>query len=167
MTGTPELGVGINRMAVLSGHGHGAGGRRGRAATPGTPDGSTIDIDVAALGGIRNIEWLAGSGLAAGRWGVACDAGCRAFDVNRLVTDNVFVAGDVARAPQPMFGYQLVSLEHWGNAVAQAEIAAHDMISAQADRWPHLWSRRLLGHASTIAIATVIAITVVSKRSNQ
>jgi hypothetical protein len=104
MTGTPELGVGICRMAVLSGHGHGTGGRRGRAATPGTPDGSTIDVDVAALGGIRNIEWLAGSGLAAGRWG-ACDAGCRAFDVNGLVTDNLFVAGDVARAPQPMFGY--------------------------------------------------------------
>jgi hypothetical protein len=113
MTGTPELGVGICRMAVLSGHGHGTGGRRGRAATPGTPDGSTIDFDVAALGGIRNIEWLAGSGLA------------------------------------------------------QAEIAAHDMISVQADRWPHPWSRRLLGHASTIAIATVIAITAVSKGSDQ
>jgi hypothetical protein len=68
---------------------------------------------VAALGGIRNIEWLAGSGLA------------------------------------------------------QAEIAAHDMISAQAGRWPHLWSRRLLGHASTVTIATVIAITVVSKGSDQ
>ena len=104
-------------------------------------DGSTIDVDiaVAALGGIRNVEWLVGSGLAAGRWGVACDAGCRAFDVNGLVTDNVFVAGDVARAPQPMFGYQFLALEHWGNAVAQAEVAAHNMISGQADRWPHLW----------------------------
>ena len=38
-------------------------------------------------------------GLAVGAWGVACDAGCRAFDVNGLVTDDVFVAGDVARAP--------------------------------------------------------------------
>ena len=50
---------------------------------------------------IRNVEWLEGSGLAAGVWGVACDAGCRAFDVNGLVTDDVFVAGDVARAPAP------------------------------------------------------------------
>jgi NADPH-dependent 2,4-dienoyl-CoA reductase/sulfur reductase-like enzyme/ferredoxin len=71
-------------------------------------DGSTLEVDmaVAALGGIRNVEWLAGSGLAAGPWGVACDAGCRAFDANGLVTDDVFVAGDVARAQQPMFGYQ-------------------------------------------------------------
>ena len=97
-------------------------------------DGSVLDVDVAvaALGGVRNVEWLQGSGLAAGVWGVACDAGCRAFDVNGLVTDDVFVAGDVARAPHPMFGYQFLALEHWGNAVSQAEIAAHNMVSAEA-----------------------------------
>jgi NADPH-dependent 2,4-dienoyl-CoA reductase/sulfur reductase-like enzyme/ferredoxin len=103
-------------------------------------DGTTLDVDVAvaALGGIRNVDWLADAGLAAGVWGVACDAGCRAFDANGLVTDDVFVAGDVARAPQPMFGYQLLALEHWGNTVSQAEVAAHNMISSEAYRWPHL-----------------------------
>ena len=40
-------------------------------------DGSTLDVDVAvvALGSIRNVEWLEGSGLAAGPFGVGCDAG--------------------------------------------------------------------------------------------
>ncbi|GAA1912262.1 NAD(P)/FAD-dependent oxidoreductase [Streptantibioticus ferralitis] len=104
-------------------------------------DGSTVDTDVAVicLGATRNTEWLAGSGLGAGPRGIACDAGCRAFDVRGIVTDDVFVAGDVARSPHPLFGYQFLSLEHWGNAVAQAEIAAHNMISASADRRPHLW----------------------------
>jgi len=115
-------------------------------------DGTVIDVDVAiaALGGVRNVEWLDGSGLAAGFWGVACDTGCRAFDINGLVTDDVFVAGDVARAPHPLFAYSFLALEHWGNAVAQAEVAAHNMISAETDRWPHLavpefWSTQF-GH---------------------
>ncbi|GHE43741.1 pyridine nucleotide-disulfide oxidoreductase [Streptosporangium violaceochromogenes] len=104
-------------------------------------DGAALDVDVAVigLGAIRNTEWLTGSGLAAGPRGVACDAGCRAFDVHGIVTDDVFVAGDVARSPHPLFGYQFLSLEHWGNAVAQAEVAAHNMISSGLDRRPHLW----------------------------
>ena len=103
-------------------------------------DGTTLDVDVAvaALGTVRNGEWLTGSGLASGKWGVACDAGCRAFDVNGLVTDDVFVAGDVSRAPQPMFGYQFLAVEHWGNAISQAEVAAHNMLSSETERWPHL-----------------------------
>src|SRR6201999_4310396 len=45
-------------------------------------DGSTLDVDVVvtSLGSIRNIEWLDGAGVAAGFWGVGCDAGCRVFD---------------------------------------------------------------------------------------
>lgn len=103
-------------------------------------DGSTLDVDVVvtALGAIRNTEWLRGSGLAAGPLGVACDSGCRAFDINAIVTDDIFVAGDVARFPHPLYGYQLITLEHWGNAVTQAEIAAHNMISPEVERRPHL-----------------------------
>ena len=39
-------------------------------------DDSTLDVDVVvtSLGSIRNIEWLDGAGLAAGPWGVGCDA---------------------------------------------------------------------------------------------
>ena len=72
---------------------------------------------VASLGSIRNVEWLEGAGLAAGFWGVACDAGCRAFDINGVVTDNIFVAGDVARAPHVLYEYQFLAMEHWDNAV--------------------------------------------------
>jgi NADPH-dependent 2,4-dienoyl-CoA reductase/sulfur reductase-like enzyme len=103
-------------------------------------DGSTLDVGlaIAALGARRNVEWLDGSGLAAGRWGVACDASCRVVDVNGVVTDDIFVAGDVARFPHPLYDYQMLAMDHWGNAVDQAEIAAHNMISAGPDRWPHL-----------------------------
>ncbi|MFF3562329.1 NAD(P)/FAD-dependent oxidoreductase [Streptomyces sp. NPDC002574] len=107
-------------------------------------DGSSVDVDVAliSLGATRNTEWLAGSGVAAGPRGIACDAGCRVFDVNGIVIDDIYAAGDVARSPHPLFGYQFLSLEHWGNAVEQAGIAAHNMVSAGPDRRPHLWLPR-------------------------
>jgi 3-phenylpropionate/trans-cinnamate dioxygenase ferredoxin reductase component len=54
-------------------------------------------------------------------------AGCRAFDINAIVSDDVFVAGDVARFPHPLFDYHFLALEHWGNAVEQATVAAHNM----------------------------------------
>ena len=106
-------------------------------------DGTVIDADVAvvALGAVRNTESLHGSGLAVGAWGVACDAGCRAFDVNGVIMDNIFVAGDVSRFPHPLYDYQFLALEHWGNAVTQAEVAGHNMVSGPADRWPHLGTR--------------------------
>ena len=95
----------------------------GRFAGAELSDGSRIDADVCvvALGAVRNVEWLADSGLAACPQGIACDAGCRAFDRHGIVTDDVFVAGDVARFPHPLFDYQMLSrLEaaarqrHWG-----------------------------------------------------
>ncbi|WP_459800630.1 FAD-dependent oxidoreductase [Herbidospora sp. RD11066] len=124
-------------------------------------DGSTVEADVAvvALGSVRNVEWLEGSGLAAGVWGVTCDAGCRAVDLNGLVLDDVFVAGDIARFPHPLYQYQFMTLEHWGNAVAQAEIAAHNMISDQAHRWPHLavpvfWSSQFGVNIKSVGVPT-------------
>ncbi|MBP0455708.1 FAD-dependent oxidoreductase [Kitasatospora sp. RG8] len=117
------------------------GDAAGRVRAARLSDGAEIETDVVvvSLGALRNTEWLAGSGLGAGPRGIACDAGCRAFDIRGIVTDDVFVAGDVARAPHPLFGYQFLSLEHWGNAVTQAEVAAHNMISTGPDRIPHLW----------------------------
>ncbi|MFK4149242.1 NAD(P)/FAD-dependent oxidoreductase [Streptomyces sp. NPDC004065] len=117
------------------------GDSTGRVRTVHLSDGSVVEADVVvvSLGATRNTDWLAGSGLGAGPRGIACDAGCRAFDFRGIVTDDVFVAGDVARSPHPLFGYQFLSLEHWGNAVAQAEIAAHNMISPSSGRRPHIW----------------------------
>ena len=93
---------------------------------------------VASLGSIRNVEWLDSAQLASGFWGVACDAGCRAFDINGVVTDNIFVAGDVARAPHVLYEYQFMSQEHWDNAVFGAQVAANNMISVETGRRPHL-----------------------------
>ncbi len=124
-------------------------------------DGTTVETDlaVAALGAVRNVEWLEGSGLAAGPWGVTCDAGCRVFDASGCVTDDVFTAGDVARFPHPVFEYQFLALEHWGNAVAQAEIAAHNMLSGQGSRWPHLslpvfWSSQFGTDIKSVGVPT-------------
>jgi 3-phenylpropionate/trans-cinnamate dioxygenase ferredoxin reductase component len=112
----------------------------GKLAGAELSDGTRVDADIAvvALGAIRNTEWLAESGIAAGPRGVACDAGCRAFNMYGIVTDDIFVAGDVARFPHPLFDYQLLSLEHWGNAIAQAEVAAHNMVNPGPLRRPHL-----------------------------
>jgi NADPH-dependent 2,4-dienoyl-CoA reductase/sulfur reductase-like enzyme/ferredoxin len=124
-------------------------------------DGSVVDADLAvvALGAVRNAEWLHGSGLAVGKWGVACDAGCRAFDVNGATTDNVFVAGDVARFPHPLYDYEFLALEHWGNAVTQAEIAAHNMVTAPGARWAHLatpvfWSSQFGTNIKSVGVPT-------------
>ncbi|MFC7649757.1 oxidoreductase C-terminal domain-containing protein [Streptosporangium lutulentum] len=98
---------------------------------------------------------------------MSCDAGCRAFDANGLVTDDIFAAGDVARFPHPVYEYQFLSLEHWGNAITQAQVAAHNMISAASDRWPHLslpvfWSAQFGTNIKSVGVpsfADEVAVT--------
>jgi NADPH-dependent 2,4-dienoyl-CoA reductase/sulfur reductase-like enzyme len=148
------------------------GDANGRLRRARLSDGSALDVDLAvvALGSRRNVEWLEGSGLAAGRWGVTCDAGCRAFDVNGVVTDDIFVAGDVARFPNPVYGFQLLAVEHWGNAVDQAEIAAHNMISAGPDRWPHLalpvfWSTQFGTQIKSVGVPTYADKVIITQGS--
>ena len=112
----------------------------GRVRSVVLSDGGSIEADVVvlALGAVRNVEWLEGSGLAVGPNGVSADAGCRVFDQGGLVVDDVFVAGDVARFPHAAFEYQFLSLEHWENAVTMAQVAAHNMVCASIDRVAHL-----------------------------
>ncbi|MFF1402409.1 NAD(P)/FAD-dependent oxidoreductase [Streptomyces sp. NPDC058294] len=148
------------------------GDAQGRLCRAHFDDGSTVDADVAvvALGGIRNTEWLRDSGLAIGVWGIACDSGCRAFDLNGLVTDDIFVAGDVARCPHPIYEYRFISLEHWANAVEQARIAAHNMVNAQADRWPHLsipafWSIQFGVNIKSVGVPTFADEVVIAQGS--
>ncbi|MCZ1002897.1 FAD-dependent oxidoreductase [Streptomyces mirabilis] len=125
---------------------------------------------VVALGAVRNVEWLAESGLAAGPRGIACDAGCRAFNMYGIVTDDVFVAGDVSRFPHPLFGYQMLSLEHWGNAVEQAEVAAHNMVSPGPLRRPHLavptfWSTQFGLNIKSVGVPTYSDHVVIAQGS--
>jgi NADPH-dependent 2,4-dienoyl-CoA reductase/sulfur reductase-like enzyme len=122
-------------------------------------DGTKLDVDVvlASLGSIRNVEWLEGSGLAAGFWGVACDAGCRAFDLHGMVTNHIFVAGDIARSPHVLYEYQFLATEYWCNAVLGAEVAAHNMVCEETDRRPHLlvpcnWSGQFNVNIKTIGV---------------
>jgi NADPH-dependent 2,4-dienoyl-CoA reductase/sulfur reductase-like enzyme/ferredoxin len=166
-----QRGAGVDLRCGVSVHAL-EGDASGRLRRARLSDGSTLDVDVAvaALGGKRNVEWLAGSGLAAGHWGVACDAGCRAFDVNGLVTDDIFVAGDVARFPHPVYDYQFMALEHWGNAVDQAEIAAHNMISAGPGLWPHValpvfWSTQFGVEIKSIGVPTYADEVVITQGS--
>ena len=132
-----EAGVDLRTgVSVLAMEGDASGHvRRARLS-----DGSTLDVDVVvtSLGSIRNIEWLDGAGLAAGFWGVGCDAGCRVFDVNGVVTNRIFVAGDIARAPHVLYDYEFLAMEHWDNAVLGAQVAAHNMVCDETDRWAHL-----------------------------
>ncbi|RLU81549.1 FAD-dependent oxidoreductase [Streptomyces griseocarneus] len=147
-------------------------GHDGRLTGAVLSDGERIDADIAvvALGAVRNTEWLAGTGLAAGPRGVACDAGCRVFDMYGIVTDDIFVAGDVARFPHPLYEYQLLALEHWGNAVAQAETAAHNMISRGPDRRPHLtvpafWSSQFGLNIKSVGVPTFSDQVVIAQGS--
>ena len=122
------------------------GDANGRLRSASLSDGSTLEVDVAvvALGSIRNVEWLEGSGLAAGPFGVGCDAGGRAFDINGVATDSIYVAGDVARAPHVLYEYQFLAMEHWDNAVLGAQVAAHNMVSLEPEPLPASAAARLL-----------------------
>ncbi len=148
------------------------GDRNGRFTGADFSDGGSVDADVCvvAMGAVRNVEWLAECGLAAGPRGIACDAGCRAFDMYGIVTDDIFVAGDVARFPHPLFEYQMLSLEHWGNAVAQAEVAAHNMVNPGPLRRPHLsvpvfWSSQFGLNIKSVGVPTFSDQVVIAQGS--
>lgn len=135
-------------------------------------DGDELDVDVAvvALGTLRNTEWLQGAGLAADTRGVVCDAACRAFDADGVVTDDIFVAGDVARWPHPLYDGELLVVEHWSNAVTQAETAAHNMLATAATRRAHkhlpsFWSNQFGVNIKAIGVPTFADTIVLTQRS--
>ncbi|MGX5777324.1 NAD(P)/FAD-dependent oxidoreductase [Methylorubrum zatmanii] len=122
----------------------------GRLTAVTLKDDERIETDclVAAIGTLRNVEWLDGSGLAADAKGLRCDAFCRALRRDGSVVRGVFAAGDVARWPNPHDDDALVAVEHWGNARAQAETAAGNMLAGDAsamrrhDHLPDFWSQQ-------------------------
>ncbi len=138
------------------------GDARGRLRRANLSDGDTLEIDVAvvALGAVRNVEWLLDSGLAVDARGVPCDGTCRAFEADAVVTDDIFVAGDVARRPDPLFEGDFLDVEHWGNAVEQAATAAHNMVCAPAARRaykhvPAFWSVQFGVNLKTVGLPSV------------
>jgi 3-phenylpropionate/trans-cinnamate dioxygenase ferredoxin reductase component len=135
-------------------------------------DGDVLDVDVAvvALGAVRNTEWLRGAGLAADARGVVCDASCRVFSAEGVVLDDVFVAGDVARWPHPLFEGQLIAVEHWDNAVKQAAVAAHNMVCPPSERQAHnalpaFWSNQFGLNIKSVGLPSIADELVVTQGS--
>jgi 3-phenylpropionate/trans-cinnamate dioxygenase ferredoxin reductase subunit len=102
-------------------------------------DGSALpaDLVVVGIGAVPATEWLESSGLALDD-GVVCDATCA------TKAPGVVAAGDVARWHH--LGYdERIRIEHWTNAVEQAEAVADRLLSgdgvvAPFTPVPFVWS---------------------------
>ncbi|MFI6347572.1 NAD(P)/FAD-dependent oxidoreductase [Streptomyces sp. NPDC050560] len=138
----PRLGA---RLATLH-RDHGTTLRTGAAVASVEPyglalaDGGRVpaDVVVAAVGSVPRTAWLAGSGLDTTD-GVLLDATCTA-----LGADGIVAAGDVARWYNPRYGVAM-RVEHWSNAVEQAEAAARALLLGRAaapgfTAVPYFWS---------------------------
>ena len=77
-------------------------------------DGSRIaaDVLVEAIGSDCNLEWLANTGLDLTN-GVLADSAMRAIDLEGNAHDDVYVVGDIARFPNPLFDNVPRRVEHW------------------------------------------------------
>lgn len=89
------------------------------AVTQGDGDVLHADSVVVAIGADPNTDWLAGSGLVIEN-GLRCDG-------SLFASDDIVVAGDVASWWNSRLG-RYVRLEHWTNAVDQAEAAARNLL---------------------------------------
>lgn len=78
------------------------------------------DVAVVAVGAVPETGWLAGSGLEIDD-GVVCDESMFAAG-----TRHVVAAGDVARWSHPLL-HRSLRVEHWTNAVTQAQVAARNL----------------------------------------
>jgi NADPH-dependent 2,4-dienoyl-CoA reductase/sulfur reductase-like enzyme len=127
---TVRLGVGV---AGIEGD--------GRAEAVRLADGTAIPADVIVVGvGVApETGWLEGSGLRLAD-GVVCDEHCRAVGGDH----SIVAAGDVARWRNPRYG-SMMRVEHWTNAVEQAEYAADTLVHGADGRpgyapVPYFWS---------------------------
>jgi len=95
------------------------------------------DVVVVGIGVTPNTDWLGDSGLEIGN-GVVCDASLA------TKAEGIVAAGDVARWPNPLFG-ETMRIEHWTNAVEQAEAAVQRLLdgpdaAAPFASVPFVWS---------------------------
>lgn len=88
-------------------------------------DGTTIpcDVLVEAIGSHDNTEWLDGNDLDLAV-GVRTTNDLRAVKSSGEAWDNVFVIGDVARFPNPIFDDECRRIEHWNIPTETAKRAA-------------------------------------------
>jgi NADPH-dependent 2,4-dienoyl-CoA reductase/sulfur reductase-like enzyme len=102
-------------------------------------DGRTLEAGtiVAGVGCVPNTEWLTGSGLRLDD-GVHTDDRCAVRGAR-----DVYAIGDVARSRDPAGGLTR-RVEHWTNAVEQANLVAHQILRPGRPRTgvtvPYFWS---------------------------
>jgi NADPH-dependent 2,4-dienoyl-CoA reductase/sulfur reductase-like enzyme len=96
------------------------------------------DVVVVGVGVAPATQWLESSTLTLDN-GVVCDDRCRAIGGDGAIV----AAGDVARWFNPRFG-EAMRVEHWTNAVEQAEAAARALLHGDDappyDPVPYFWS---------------------------
>ncbi|GAA4218030.1 3-phenylpropionate/trans-cinnamate dioxygenase ferredoxin reductase subunit [Streptosporangium album] len=111
-----------------------AGDGRVRAVT--TDDGVEIPADVVIVGaGVRpNTELAEQAGLAVDN-GIVVDASLRTGD------PDIYAAGDVANAFNPLYGTR-IRVEHWANALNGGQAAARAMLGQEVvyDRPPYFFT---------------------------
>lgn len=95
------------------------------------------DVVVVGIGGIPNIEWLQGSGLALGN-GVLCGAN------GQTAIPNVVAVGDCAAWQDPVTG-AAHRVEHWTGALERPAIAVATLLAGglgqdAAVKPPYFWS---------------------------
>ncbi|HEX6501383.1 MAG TPA: FAD-dependent oxidoreductase [Micromonosporaceae bacterium] len=113
-----------------------SGDDRDRLTSVVLDDGTEIGADVAVVGvGVQPATELAeAAGLAVDN-GILVDAGLRTSD------PDIFAAGDVANADNPLLGSR-VRVEHWANALNGGKAAARAMLGQPLvyDRVPYFYS---------------------------
>lgn len=101
-----------------------------------TTAGDTVEADtvIVAIGVSADIELATDAGLAVDN-GVLADSSLRAGD------PDIYVAGDVANAYNPLLG-QRIRVEHWANAKNQGPVAARGMLGQDAsyDEAPYFFT---------------------------
>lgn len=121
--------------------GVGVAGFRGDGRVTGVElaDGTNIDCDVVVvgIGVVPNTEWLEGNGLDLAN-GVLCDA------QGATPLEGVVAVGDVSRWTHPRWP-EARRMEHWTNAVEQANFAARRLVrgAAKTDAFapvPYVWT---------------------------
>ncbi|MFG1951095.1 NAD(P)/FAD-dependent oxidoreductase [Micromonospora sp. NPDC048830] len=117
-----DAGVELVLGADVQSIGQTAGGATSTVLT----DGRVFDADlvVAGIGGIPNVEWLEGTGLAG-------PEGVRVSHHGRTVDEVIFAVGDVSAWPcdgDPGFRRS----EHWSYAVEQSKIVARALVDGMA-----------------------------------
>lgn len=86
------------------------------------------DVVVEAVGSVPNTDWLAGNGLDLTA-GVLCDDEFHPVTADGPVRD-VVALGDVARFPVPLYGGELLRIEHWSGPGDTAAHAARALVAA-------------------------------------